>query len=106
EYAGLMKDPPNMVALGLHNLVLAWFIAFVFDQWAEIRNFAGGFVGGAVIMFAVALATVLGYLAFMNIYKSLAMPAVDVVAVTIMGAITGGVIGLILGKMGEAPQEA
>ncbi len=99
EYAGLMKDPPNMVALSLHNLVYGWFIAFVFDQWAGIRNFAGGFVGGGLIMFSVGLATVLGYLAFMDIYKGLTLPAVDVIAITIMGAITGGVIGAILGKM-------
>ncbi len=106
QYAGLMKDPPDFVPLILHDLVLAWFVAFIFDQWAGIRTVAGGAVGGALVFFAIALATDLAFLAFMDIFKGLAIVAVDVAAATFVGAITGGVIGPILGKMTPEPEAA
>ena len=106
EYAGLTKNPPDMVPLALYNLVWGCLIAFIFEKWAGIRTFAGGFAGGAFLMFLISLATDLGFLAFMNMFKSLWFVAVDVVVVTFMGAVTGGVIGAILGKMSGAPEAA
>ncbi|NNE65619.1 MAG: hypothetical protein HKN33_03560 [Pyrinomonadaceae bacterium] len=99
QYEGLVLNPPNFVPLGLYNLVLAWFITFVFDYWAEIRTAAGGAVGGGLIMFANALWTDLSFLAFMNVYNNLWFVAADIAVVTFMGVVAGSVIGLILGKM-------
>ena len=99
QYPGLMKDPPDFIWLGLSNFAFAWLYAFIFDQWAGIRTFAGGVIGGITIAIPLALAIDLQFLAFMNIYKTIAVIFVDVAGVAVMNAIVGGVIGLILGKM-------
>jgi len=99
QYAGLTKEPmPDMVPLVLSNLVIAALLAFVFDKWASIRTFKGGAIGGAVMMFFIALHVDLSFLAFMNLLN-LTMAAVDVAAAAALGAITGGVIALVLGLM-------
>ena len=100
HYPGLMKEPmPDMVPLALANFAFAWLYAYIFDQWAGVRTFVGGAIAGITIAVPLALAIDLQYLAFMNIYKSITVIFVDVIAVAVMNAITGGVMGLILGKM-------
>jgi hypothetical protein len=99
QYPGLMKDPPEFIALGLSNLAFAWLYAFIFDNWAGIKTFVGGVLGGISIAIPLALAVDLQYLAFMNIYKSLIVILVDIVAIAVMNGIAGGVMGLIIGKM-------
>lgn len=100
HYPGLMKEPmPDMVPLALANLAFAWLYAYIFDQWAGVTTFFGGMIAGITIAIPLALAIDLQYLAFMNIYKTIAVIFVDVAAVAVMNAIVGGVIGLILGKL-------
>lgn len=100
QYPGLMKEPmPDMVPLILSNFAFAWLYAFIFDQWAGIKTFVGGALAGITIAIPLALAIDLQYLAFMNIYKSLTIILVDVIAIAVMNGITGGVMGLIIGKM-------
>jgi len=100
QYAGLMKEPmPDMLPLVLSNFAFAWLYAYIFDQWAGVRTFVGGAIAGITIAVPLALAIDLQYLAFMNIYKSITVIFVDVIAVAVMNAITGGVMGLIIGKM-------
>lgn len=100
QYPGLMKEPmPDMVPLILSNFVFAWLYAFIFDQWAGIKTFVGGALAGISIAIPLTLAIDLQYLAFMNIYKSLTIILVDVIAVAVMNGITGGIMGFILGKM-------
>ena len=101
EYKGLMRETPIFVTLFLWNIVWAWLIAFIFDYWATIRTFVGGLKGGAIIMFAVVFGVNLANYTFMNIYTGnpLVPIAVSVIVQTVMGALAGGVIGLVLGKM-------
>ena len=98
----LMKDPPNWALLVLGNLVFAFFLAYLFEKWTSIRSFGAGLTAGAVVMFFVALYFQLMFAAFMNMMTSITPAVADVLGSTIIGAITGGVIGLVLGKMNKA----
>jgi hypothetical protein len=107
QYPGLMKEPmPDMVPLVLANLVLAALFAFVFDYWASIRTFMSGLIGGVVLMFLISLYFDLSALSFMNLMKGITPVIVDVVAATSIGAITGGVVGLVLGLMHKPAAQA
>src|SRR5687768_4314136 len=98
QYAGLMKEPmPDMIPLALANLALAWLFAFVFDYWAGIRTFVTGLKGGALITLPIMLWIDLQFMAFMNLYTSIVPLIIDIIAATVLGAIAGGVVGLVLG---------
>jgi hypothetical protein len=99
-YPGLMKEPmPDMVPLALSNFAFAWLYAYIFDQWAGVSTFFGGVIAGITIAIPLAIAIDLQYLAFMNLYRSITVLFVDVAAIAVMNGITGGVMGIILGKM-------
>ena len=97
----LMKDPPDLPFLILGNLVAAFLLAYIFDKWATIRTFVGGLIGGAVIWFIIALYFQLMFAAFMRMSTSYVPAVADVIGTTIVGAITGGVVGLVLGMMNK-----
>jgi len=101
QYTGMLKDPPDFIALGLANIVWAAMVAFVADNWANARDFASGAKVGGLLMFFAVVALDLQFVAFMNLYLNVLVPLVDVVAVTVMGIITGGVIGIVLGMMNK-----
>jgi hypothetical protein len=105
EYKGLMNDVPNMVPLIIGDLAWTWLVAFIFDQWAGIRTFVGGMKGGAIIMFALVLGIDFQFKAMMNLYEGYSAMIVDIIAATVVGAVTGGVIGFVLGKMDLGPAE-
>ena len=97
----LMKEPPDWPFLILGNLVAAFLLAYIFDKWATIRTFVGGLIGGATIWFIIALYFQLMFAAFMRMSTSYAPAVADVIGTTILGAITGGVVGLVLGMMNK-----
>jgi len=99
NYPGLMKEMPDMVPLVLSNFAFSWLYAYIFDQWAGVRTFFGGVIAAITIAVPLAIAIELQYLAFFNLYKSIAIVFVDVIAIAVMNGITGGVMGLIIGKM-------
>jgi hypothetical protein len=101
EAMKLMKDPPMWAALILGNFVAAFFLAYIFDKWASIRTFGGGLTGGAVVWFLIALYFQLMFAAFMSITTSYLPLVVDVIGSTVLGAIAGGVVGMVLGIMNK-----
>lgn len=106
QYAGLQKDPPEMISLFLFNLVWAGLLCFVFVKWAGVKDFVSGMAGGAIIMLFVVLGMALQFTAFMNLYIGVAPIIVNIAVTTILGAISGGVIGFVLGKFeGKAAQD-
>jgi len=107
QYPGLMKEPmPDLILLFAWNFVMAFLLAFVFDKWAGIRSFAEGLKGGAIMLFLITLMNNLSFLAFMNIMKGYTGAIIDIAAATVLGAIAGGVIGLVLGAMNKGATTA
>ena len=101
EFPGLMKPEPLWVPLVLSNFVSAFFLAYIFDNWASIRTFAGGVRAGAIIYFLMSLAFQLMFIAFMNIHKNYIPPIADILGSVVLGAIGGGVVGAVLGAMNK-----
>jgi hypothetical protein len=101
QYANLEKNPPDWIPLVLFNIAFGWLIAFVFDYWAGIKTFATGAIGGIAIMVPIVIGIDFQHLAFMNLYKDLMPVVVHILVVAVMGAIAGGVVGLILGRMNK-----
>lgn len=93
----LMKETPTWWALILGNLFWGILLAFIFQQWASISTFVGGLKGGAVIGVLAALSFDLTQFATMN-GSTLTAVFVDVLIVTAMTALAGGVVGLVLGR--------
>ena len=101
QYPGLMYEAPNFVTLILANLVWALLVALIFERWATISTFVGGLLGGATIAFFTGLYYDLMTYSFMNLHKSFVPIIVDVIAFTVIGGISGGVVGLVLGSMSK-----
>lgn len=96
QYEGLMLMPPRLGTLFLGNLAWAWLIAYIFDRWANIRTFGGGFTAGLIISFALALYMDMFMYSMMNM-MSLTVIIVDILVSTIFGAVIAGIIAAMLG---------
>lgn len=94
QYAGLEKDPPIVWAIFLFNVVWAYLIAFVLE-YAGRSGWGEGAKAGAIVMFLLGLGLDLEFYSFMNIHKEVGPMIFHVLIVTVMGAITGAVIGLV-----------
>lgn len=98
----VMNADPAFVPLIVAQVVFAALFAFIFDYWASISTFVGGLKGGAILMFAMVLGWDLQMSAFfkdMHVGSPYIPMIVDVIAATVLGAISGGVIGQVLGMM-------
>lgn len=84
-------------ALIAGNLITGLFYAYIFEKWAKIRTLTGGAIAGATIGFFIAVYMDLQFYAMYNMMEGLIAYVVDVVAATVMSAITGGVAGFMLG---------
>lgn len=105
-FPGLMKEMPDWIPLILANLVSGLLLAYIFDVWAGARTFMSGLKAGAIIMFLIALSFQFMFTAFWNLSKNFIPFIADVIGSTILGAICGGVVGLVLGMMGKTEQSA
>jgi hypothetical protein len=99
QYAGLLKEPPDMLLLILKNIVQAFLLVYIFEYLAGIRTFLGGMKVGAIIMFLITLSFNLSLLSIMNLHQGYTANILDVVGETVRAAIAGGVIGAVLGLM-------
>jgi hypothetical protein len=99
HFEGLMKDMNTgsfMILIFLSGLVMSCLIAFIFQRWAKFDKFQSGLTGGIVLGFFFALSYDLNFLASMNLMTFRGM-IVDVIAMSIMLGIIGGIIAWILG---------
>ena len=99
EYGNLMKEPPSVIPLILANLTFPFLIALIFEKWANIRTFATGAMAGAIIFFLTTLYVGFSFFAFFRLYKSFTPLLADLAGSIVLGALVGGVIGLVLGLM-------
>ena len=95
---GIMKSDTEMkyYPMVAGNLAHAALLAFVFLNWAKIKSFSAGLVGGAIIGFLMASGfDLISY----DTSKVMSMigTLVDIVVYTVMTALVGGVVGAVLG---------
>lgn len=98
KYEGLMLNPPRLGVLFASHVTFALLLAWIFDKWANCRNFASGFTTALLLAGLVTISIDLGYYAFMNLFNT-TMVVVDIVVNTLIWSLAGGVIGLVLGKV-------
>lgn len=97
--SGVMRADDDMIwwALILGNFFQAYLLVYIFGNWANITTFSDGLKAGAIIGLIMGLAfnlTMYGTSNIMNMTSTLVDPFVS----TVMMAITGGVIGVMLGR--------
>jgi hypothetical protein len=96
QYAGLMKDPPDIWAYLVGSFLWAWMFSYVFLNWANALTFARGATAAIIISAPVIISYDLFFFASMNLMNSSVL-MVDVTANVVMNALVGGVVGIVLG---------
>jgi hypothetical protein len=96
QYAGLMKEMPDLLVLFLGNLSFALLMAWIFQKWANISSAGSGFSAGLFIGFLFAVTVDFMFYSMMNLY-SITMVIVDIITTSVMSAIIGACIAWVLG---------
>ena len=94
---GVMKETPTWWALILGNIFTAMLLSLIFERWASIKTFSTGTQAGALIGGLMGLGFDFTILGTSNI-STVSGTIVDVIVLTVMSAIVGGVIGVVLGR--------
>lgn len=97
--ASTMKAMEEIVwwALILGNIASGAFLSYVFLKWANISSFGSGASGGATIGFFIGLSMDLIRFATAGTFDLTASLG-DVVVMTVMYGVAGGIIGAVLGR--------
>ena len=94
---GVVKEMPDMVPLILGELVLAAFLTLILSRWSGITSFGAGAKDGAVLGLLLGLGLNLELYGTMNLSGPATIPVDTLINAVRMG-LTGGVIGLVLGR--------
>ena len=96
--AGTMKSMNDIVwwALILGNLATGALLTYIFLKWGNMGSFGSGASAGAVIGFLMILGVDLVRYSTEN-WMDRRGAVADVLVFTVMSAIAGGVIGIVLG---------
>ncbi len=95
----VMRPEDGMIwwALILGNLFVSYLLVYILGNWAGVKTFAGGLKAGATIGLLLSLGmnlTMYGTSDMMTLTGTLVDPLVGAV----MFGVTGGVIGVMLGR--------
>ena len=93
---GAEKNPPELWAIAVSNILWALFYAMVFTRWAGISTLKAGAMAGLWMSALIALSFDLGLFAMYNMW-TMGGVVLDVVVSSVMGAVVGGVVGWVLG---------
>ncbi len=97
---GVMKETPDFLFLILGHIFFGAFVTYIWMQWANIKTFATGAKGGAILGLLMGLGVDLISYAVTNT-KDLTGALAHVVVTMILLGITGGVVGWVLGRGNE-----
>ena len=97
EIPGLIKNPPDMILIGLAMVVTAILFTLIFQRWAGIKTFKTGAIAGAIIAILMGFGNELMYMASTHM-MSWPVILVDILGNAVWGALGGGVIGAMLGR--------
>lgn len=102
--AACMRAETDMVwwAMIVGNFGFAALLTYVFLKAGNVNSFGSGAQTGLVLAFLVSLSIDLMVYATTTMMTNPTGIAIDVVASTVMGAVAGGVIGMIIGRGGQA----
>ncbi len=98
----VMNTDPNFGPLVVAEIALGVLFAYVLIKWASMRTFVGGAIGGATIIFLMSLGFDMQMMAFfkdMHVGSPVMPLVVDLLCEVVLGALSGGLIGLINGMM-------
>ncbi len=96
---GVMRDESDMVwwALIVGNVLQAYLLVYIFGKWANITTFGSGLQAGATIGLILGFAFNLTMFATTNM-MNLTAALVDPFVGAVMLGLTGGVVGMVLGR--------
>ena len=96
---GVMKEQSDFgwIPMILGHISWGLLIAYIFGHWANIKTFATGAKGGAILGFLIGFTYDMISLGSTNVMNTTGA-IVDIVAMTIVSAIVGGVVGWMLGR--------
>lgn len=91
-------EPANMMFIVLGCFSFGFFMSYIFTNWAQISTFAGGLKGGAIVGLFCALLSNF-FQNGNNATPDYNLIMLDIGIMLVMGAIVGGVVGMLNGKM-------
>lgn len=96
---GVMRSDTEMVwwALVVGNILQSYLLVYIFSKWNSVNSFGSGLQAGATIGLILGFGfdlTMYGTSNMMNLTATL----VDPLVIAAMMGITGGVIGMVIGK--------
>ena len=96
---GVMRGDGEMLWVPMILGHLSWglFFALIFERWANISTFATGAKAGAVLGFLVSFTFDMISLGSTNL-STLTGAIVDIVVMTVIAAIVGGIVAWYLGR--------
>jgi hypothetical protein len=95
--SGFEKATPDMLWLGIGNLLSGFLLAYIFVK-ANVNTLAAGVIVGAVVGLLMTAAYDCTNYGLTNLLSKKMMVA-DVLAAAVWSGITGGITGWIMGKI-------
>ncbi len=96
----VMRGPNDMIfwAIFLGSLFMAFTLSYIFNKWANINTLLGGAITGAVVGFMITASFDFTNYGTTNLL-SLSGLCIDLVAGTVLQAITGATVGWMNSKV-------
>lgn len=92
------EEDMQFPALVAGNLFFGFFLAYIFSAWASARSLVGGMKVGFVIGLLMSAGIGMELFAVSTIYNNMTAVLVDMGAIAVITAITGGVVGWWMGR--------
>ncbi|MBT8219755.1 MAG: hypothetical protein KJP00_08020, partial [Bacteroidia bacterium] len=89
DIPGLVKNPPDMVLIGLAMIVTAILYTLIFQRWAGIKTFKTGAIAGALLATLMGLGNELMQMSSTNM-MTWPVILVDIIGNAVWGALGGG----------------
>ena len=93
---GAIKDPPNLVAIALGQIPSALLLTLAIGKWGNSTSTVGGAKVGALFGLLIAASVDLTIYGTTNV-QNLTVTLVDPIFGTLLTAVTGAVVGMVLG---------
>ena len=96
SYPGLIKEPMDIWAIGLGNIIWGILLAYLLKT-SKIESGIQGAIQGALLFFLFSLGSNFVFFGQYNLMP-LSLSFVDALCMALMGALSGAVIGWLLGR--------